>query len=284
MASALILVTAADLIWRHSGSPLSAMPIGEITAYRPDGAALAERIRAELGSGDERGRVEIFGLGGSWQNAALAYRLEQTLGYEPVRWADYESATGSFQNNHLPERRLTGQFTGYDSPLARALGIRVVASGAPIETILPAAAIRSLRPLGRLGEAYLYRNESVLPRVTVMPLETDSAPEPEPIEPSDNDPPPIGSAEILSYRQSQVIVSAQLVQPGLLVLHDLYHPAWRVTVDGQPAELRRTELLFRAVALPAGEHRIIFSFEPLSRRSLMEAAGRVITAYASDAP
>ncbi len=283
-AGALVALTAGDLIWHHSGAAFSAHPQETIAAYRPDGVALADEIRARLGTGTTRGRAEIFGLGGSWQNAALAYQLEQTLGYDPVRLRDYEAATGSLQNNHLPERHLTETFTGYDSPLARALGIRVVATGAPIETILPRDAIKSLTFLGQHGEAYLYQNKDVLPRVIVAPLGS----------PTDATAPAgtdvaidtalariavAGQAEIVSYRQSRIQVWVRLTQPGFLILHDIYHPAWRARVDIRPVPVLRANGLFRAVALPAGEHNVVFTFEPLNRDALMEAAGRVRKAY-----
>lgn len=283
-AGALVALTAGDLIWHHSGATFSAHPAETIAAYRPDGVALADEIRARLGTGTTRGRAGIFGLGGSWQNAALVYQLEQTLGYDPVRLRDYEAAAGSLQNNHLPERRLTETFTGYDSALARALGIRVVATGAPIETILPRDATKSLTFLGRHGAAYLYQNKDVLPRVIVAPLGS----------PGDATAPAgtditidtalariavAGQAEIVSYRQSQVQIWVRLTRPGFLILHDIYHPAWRARVDIRPVPVLRANGLFRAVALPAGEHHVVFTFEPLNWDELMEAARRVGKAY-----
>lgn len=267
-AATLLLLTGADLIWRHSGAAFSARRAESIRAYQPAAIALSNEIRARLGNGKERGRVEILGLGGSWQNAAMVYQLEQTLGYDPVRLADYEQASGSDQNSHLNERRLTGRFTGYDSELAKSLGIRIVATGVPIETFMPASATRSLTLLGKYGEAYLYENAAVLPRVIVAPSsnagEADES---------------VGVAEIVSYRQSQVQIWAQMKQPGLLILHDLYHPAWTARIDGQPAPVLRAKGLFRAVALPAGEHHVTFTFEPLSWSSLRAAIARVRKAY-----
>jgi hypothetical protein len=286
-AAMLVTLTAADLIWHHSGATFSAHPAETITAYRPDGAAVADEIRARLGSGTARGRAEIFGLGGPWQNAALAYQLEQTLGYNPVRLRDYEAAVGSLQNNNRPERHLTAPFTGYDSDLARALGIRVVATGAPIETILRRDAIKTLTFLGQHGEVYLYQNKEVLPRVIVAPLgsptdATAAAGTDVTIDTALARIAVAGQAEIVSYRQSQIQVWVRLTQPGFLILHDIYHPAWRARVDIQPVPLLRANGLFRAVALPAGEHNVLFTFGPLNWDELMEAAGRVWKAYASD--
>lgn len=265
--AALVALTAGDLIWHHAGAAFNAHPLASITAYQPEGAALAAEIRRHLSDGTEQGRAEILGIDGSWQNAAMVYRIEQTMGYNPLRWAEYERATGSQQNNHLDERMLTERFTGYDSELAKSLGIRIVATAVPIETFLPANAIGSLRLLGQYGGAYLYENAAVLPRVVVTAA-------PGTTEPADD----LGVAEIVTYRQSQVQIWAQMKQPGLLILHDLYHPAWTARINGQPAPVLRAKNLFRAVALPAGEHHVTFEFEPLSWPSLRAAAGRVLAA------
>jgi uncharacterized membrane protein YfhO len=48
------------------------------------------------------------------------------------------------------------------------------------------------------------------------------------------------------------------------VLADAWYPGWRVTVDGNPAALHRTNLLFRGVELSPGRHVVIFAYEPRS--------------------
>jgi hypothetical protein len=50
--------------------------------------------------------------------------------------------------------------------------------------------------------------------------------------------------------------------PGYLVILDAYHPGWRAYVDGAPAEILRANVLFRAVAVPGGRHRVRFLYRP----------------------
>ena len=49
-----------------------------------------------------------------------------------------------------------------------------------------------------------------------------------------------------------------------LVLSDLWYPGWRAWVDDQPVELLRADYLFRAIRLPAGEHRVVMAYQPLT--------------------
>jgi hypothetical protein len=53
---------------------------------------------------------------------------------------------------------------------------------------------------------------------------------------------------------------------ALLVLSDAFYPGWRVSVDGQGARLIRTNVSLRGVAVPAGQHDVVFSYEPDSLR------------------
>jgi hypothetical protein len=69
-------------------------------------------------------------------------------------------------------------------------------------------------------------------------------------------------ATITAYRPEQVVVEAVLERQGYLLLTDAHYPGWRVTVDGEPASLCRADLLFRAVPLGPGEHRVVFTFRP----------------------
>ena len=88
-------------------------------------------------------RVELTGLGFHWPNASLVHRLHNVLGYNPVRLGLYTAATGAEDHVALPEqRKFSPLFPSYRSRLADLLGLRFIATGAPIETDRPEARAR----------------------------------------------------------------------------------------------------------------------------------------------
>src|SRR6185436_4890058 len=82
----------------------------------------------------ERPRVEILGLGGAWQNASMVFGLEDTLGYNPLRIADYERAVGPGENAADPNlRNFPRTFKGYRCRLASLLGLEYLVLDRPME-------------------------------------------------------------------------------------------------------------------------------------------------------
>ena len=75
-----------------------------------------------------------------------------------------------------------------------------------------------------------------------------------------------GRARIAEYGRERVVVEARADRPGLLVLTDVHFPGWTAEVDGEEVPVERVNYLLRGVALPAGEHRVEFRYEPASWR------------------
>ena len=71
-------------------------------------------------------------------------------------------------------------------------------------------------------------------------------------------------ARLAEDRPERVVAEMTSDSAGLLVLADLFYPGWTAEADGRPAEILRADGVFRAVALPAGTHRVVFRYRPLS--------------------
>ena len=147
-------LTAADLAYNNGNNGSSALPparyeVLEPASRNPTITWLKARV-AESRSATRRDRVELAGLGFHWPNASMTHRLENTLGYNPVRLEDYTRATGAQDHVGLPDqRKFSALMPSYRSPLADLLGLRYIATGAPIQMIdkrLATGALPLVRP------------------------------------------------------------------------------------------------------------------------------------------
>jgi hypothetical protein len=59
-------------------------------------------------------------------------------------------------------------------------------------------------------------------------------------------------------------LDASLESPGLVVLADVSYPGWELTIDGMPAQIYPVNGLMRGAAVPAGTHRLAYSYSPRS--------------------
>ena len=71
-----------------------------------------------------------------------------------------------------------------------------------------------------------------------------------------------GTVSITAYKPKEIHLSANAATETVLLLNDHWSPNWRVTVNGQPAELLRCNFVMRGVRLPPGQHDIVFRFQP----------------------
>lgn len=71
-----------------------------------------------------------------------------------------------------------------------------------------------------------------------------------------------GTVEFVSYAPKEIVLKTRSTATNVLLLNDRYDPNWQVSIDGQPATLLRCNYLMRGVAVPAGEHQVVFAFRP----------------------
>jgi hypothetical protein len=227
-------------------------------------------------------------LGFAWPNLGLIHGFEHDLGYNPLRLDAVSRAIGAGDTiAGWDQRRFTPLFPSYRSLLADMLGLRYIASAVPIELVDKKLMPGDLVQIARTADAYVYVNPHALPRVMFVDgwqladfdalIETGAWPEFDPARTLLLEtPPPVllgsppsgskqapGAATIAHYENTIVEIDVTAPRAGFVLFNSAWHPWWRATVDAKPAEVLKANVLFRAVEVPAGKHRVRFDFEPI---------------------
>jgi hypothetical protein len=287
-ATALVLIglcLAGDLALGNGPNESTALPPAHYDVLRADTknetiALLRQRL-ADAAGADRIDRVELAAVGFDWPNLGMIHGFQHDLGYNPVRLTWYVEATGAQDHVATVEQRhFSPLFPSYRSMLADMLGLRFIASGVPLTEFDKTLKRGDLVEVTRTKDAYIYENPHALPRVLLTTkargadfralLETGAWPAFDPRETvlleggdmGNTHARRTGAARIQSYENTQVRVSVEAPDGGWLVLNDVWHPWWRVEVDGVPAPLLRANVIFRAVALPPGARQVRFYFSP----------------------
>lgn len=166
---------------------------------------------------------------------------------DPVRAAGPVSARvlwSPFRPGNVPSRR-TGEF--YRAPIA------------PYRPRLSFA--RSYRVEPNAVRAWMRSASGEVDVAREVLLDRDPSPRPPAGQRS-----PILVARLAEDRPERVVAEIATNTAGLLVLTDLFYPGWTAEEEGRTLEVLRADGLFRAVALPAGSHRVTFLYRPTSFR------------------
>ena len=68
---------------------------------------------------------------------------------------------------------------------------------------------------------------------------------------------------LTDYTPNQVKYTSDTRTAALGVFSEVWFPwGWKATIDGQPAEIGRVNYVLRAMAIPAGRHEIVMTFDP----------------------
>ena len=276
-----------DLAVSNKPNESTALPPAAYEVLHPDSknetlALIRERLAAHAAP-DRRDRVELAAVGYEWPNLGLVHGFDHDLGFNPIRMKLFTDATNAQDQISIPEHRtFSPLYAHFRSPLADLLGVRLIVSRYPLERMDKAFDPADFNFVGQTKDGFVWENPRALPRVmapgaakiididqtltdgnwpqvdfasTVL-LDGDEAGVPL------QGPP--GTARILSYRNTEVVVEAQSTQGCYLVLNDIWHAWWTAQVDGAPAPILQANVMFRAVRLAPGTHRVRFHFDPLA--------------------
>jgi hypothetical protein len=81
---------------------------------------------------------------------------------------------------------------------------------------------------------------------------------------SDGTPSEPNTVQIVSDRPGLIEVDVECSSRQLLILSESYSPGWKVTVNGEWSSVFRAEVDYMACAIPVGQSRVQFRFEPAS--------------------
>lgn len=69
-----------------------------------------------------------------------------------------------------------------------------------------------------------------------------------------------GSARLVEDHPDELALEVDASRGGLLFVSEVYHPNWHAYVDGRQVPVLRTDVAFRGVSVPAGQHRVRFVY------------------------
>lgn len=73
-----------------------------------------------------------------------------------------------------------------------------------------------------------------------------------------------GTVTINAYFPNRIELTSNSPINSVLLLSELYYPGWKAYIDGEVVPILRADYLLRAIRLSAGQHRITFSYKPMS--------------------
>ncbi|GGA12610.1 hypothetical protein GCM10011408_37740 [Dyella caseinilytica] len=231
-------------------------------------------------------RIETLNTGVPWDNQVSLHGIDSTQGYNPLRYALYESWYGGRESSLNP-RTNTAFNPSPGSALSQLLGVKylVIGDRADAPPVSPPPGFTKIfsdqhETIWQADHVY----PSLLTPTRVNLLAAGQLPQPQDFSATDFRTvlwltPRDRSDEVEDRRlgttcTGQVAASALGATPttlslhtraltaGWLVINELDFPGWEATVDGQPVAIHRANGMFRAVCVPDGDHELQFRFHP----------------------
>lgn len=209
------------------------------------------------------------------------YAIQGYNAIQLARYGEYMDALNGRSQDYHDADVFPG---GLDSPLLDLLGVRYIVVPANINSESP----KSLRELERKlptvyedDTAKVLENREALPRAWIvhsarratgkkaLELLSSGTVDPRKTALLERQPPGLTESptsardrvSVESYEANAMRVEVGTGAKGLLVLGEVYYPAWKAYVDGEPVPIYQANSLFRAVPIPAGSHTVELRYE-----------------------
>lgn len=291
MAAGLVsALMVADLRANNGPNESTALPPVAYEVLNPncknETIALIKRLTRRGPDTARRDRVELAGVGFEWPNLGLVHGFDHTLGYNPLRLAEFNEASGASDTIAGPDqKRFSALYPSYRSTFANLLGLRYITTPVPIHEVDRKLEPKAFPLIARTRDAYVYENPDALPRAMFVPgwktVDFETVLKegfPEHFDPKETvlletqieegEGPMAAEAKAKArvtmpvYSNTEIRIEVEADRAGFVVLNDVWHPWWVATVDGEEVDILKANVVFRAVQVAAGKHSVVFSFRP----------------------
>jgi hypothetical protein len=294
-ASAVVLVTAADLILVGSGRPMNTAPFEPYTRNSHEvfegSRVTLEGVRTIVEKSTPPDRIDILDDSWVWANGAPMLRVPTANGNDPLALARIMQVRLMFCKGDYWVRYY--MVSSPDSPVLDLLNVRYLIAWEKLPFKLPKVA--------SLPGHDLYENRDALPRFFLVSrvkrannlndaLAEMKRPEFDPrreaiVEGATtaladaSDLPPV---RVVHYAPERVVLETAASTAAFLVSSETDYPGWKATIDGIGRPLILTNVAFRGLEVPAGSHRIEMRFRPaiLGWAALLSAVAMLLAAVA----
>lgn len=222
-------------------------------------------------------------------NLWTAYGLSSSNGYDavyPRLWASYLSALdwGDFTK---PKNRF-GTIANYASPLFDLTSTRYITAlkRNKLAVADPAGKpsyyfdIPKLKPVYSDRSVVVLENTQAIPKYslvsstqktnsdaeTIANLSTKTATSSDPEFPVLEKNSGGKVSEMISPYPENIILKTSSDVAAVLLNTQVFYPGWKATIDGKTTKIFRTNYAFQSVLVPAGDHRVEFTYSPDSYR------------------
>ncbi|HEY0016988.1 MAG TPA: YfhO family protein [Longimicrobium sp.] len=240
------------------------------TVDSPEVMYAADDVAQFLASQPRRDRVWALPMPpegvyrGQVNNYLMRFDVDQAAGEHGNQLQRWNQFMGAGQQTYVDYHNFIER-----PAFLRAGNIRWIVTGVELQGL----------PEAFRGSSIVYENPDALPRAYLVPTAVTAPGETAlaQMERPDWDParvayvdgpvqlpagPLQGAAQVTAYEADRVQVQTQASRAALLVLADNWYEDWKVEVDGRPAPLLRANHTLRGVVVPAGTHRVTFTFRP----------------------
>jgi len=269
---------------------------GGLQSIRPE--VLYEEIAPVRFIKSQGGRFRVLGMGNPRplpQFLAQHHGIELVDGYSPSVLADYLRFTDLDMS--LEEKKAVTKLPITDKAIEDIdggnvldlLNVRFIFSLQPAEsghyklrgTYHDVPVYRQFGGLVLEPDYYVYENTTVLPRAFVVPGAKVVQDREELLSYiSDIDPKlvvllekeaglatgdePFKSVPYDSFKPNEIKLGVEVSHPAYLVLSEIWYPGWKAFDNGREKEVLRANYLLRGIFLEAGDHTVVFRFQPAS--------------------